>query len=126
MNRRDVAGYVSTIRNPTGPRETLQATSLRPVHVTTHTCAAPPSTNNSTPAMKLASCEPRNTAAFAISSGWPMRPSGTIGRELALDSLALLFRFSQSIENWSVDRAWTDRVDANLAVFQVLSPASGE
>src|SRR5262245_16792862 len=41
------------------------------------TCANPPSTNSSTPVMKLASSDARNTTALAISSGLPSRPIGT-------------------------------------------------
>jgi hypothetical protein len=43
-----------------------------------YTCADPPSTNNSTPATKLASSDARNTAALPISSGRPILPRGTI------------------------------------------------
>ena len=42
-----------------------------------YTCAMPPSANNSMPVTKLESSEARKTATFAISSGCPMRPSGT-------------------------------------------------
>src|SRR4029077_4325694 len=45
---------------------------------TPQTWAKPPSTNNSTPVIKLLSSDARNTAAFAISSGLPSRPSGTV------------------------------------------------
>lgn len=43
-----------------------------------YTWAAPPSTNNSVPVMKLLSSEARNTRALPISSGVPRRPRGTV------------------------------------------------
>ena len=42
-----------------------------------HQCAVqPPSTNSSVPVTKDESSLARNSAAFATSSGWPMRPMG--------------------------------------------------
>src|ERR1700748_3246318 len=46
--------------------------------MTVQIAADPPSTNNSTPATKLESSEARKSAALAISSAVPIRPSGTI------------------------------------------------
>src|SRR5579864_4736818 len=41
-------------------------------------CALPPSTNSSMPVTKLESSEARNNAAFATSSGSPIRPMGMV------------------------------------------------
>src|ERR1700686_3550899 len=50
-------------------------------------CAKPPSTNSSIPVTKLLSSEARNTTAFAISSGCPNRPIGTVAIMAALNCL---------------------------------------
>lgn len=42
-----------------------------------YTCAKPPSPSNSIREAKLLESDARHTTAFAISSGLPMRPSGT-------------------------------------------------
>src|SRR6266545_4358035 len=42
-----------------------------------HAAVTPPSTGRATPVMNDASSESRKRAALAISSGWPVRPSGT-------------------------------------------------
>src|SRR3984893_7473322 len=50
------------------------------------TWARPPSTNNSMPVTKLESSEARNNAAFATSSGSPMRPIGMVDTIRAITS----------------------------------------
>jgi hypothetical protein len=42
----------------------------------------PPETEICSPAVHAASSEAKNTAAFAISSGWPLRPSGVLATNI--------------------------------------------
>src|SRR5215470_1735366 len=68
----DVLPIIRGAPRPAGPqpRDGLQRAPL-------HAAVTPPSTGSATPVTNDASSERRNSAAFAISSGRPVRPSGT-------------------------------------------------
>src|SRR5437870_13796696 len=88
-------------------------------------CAAPPSTNSSVPVTKLLSSEARKTAARAISSGVPKRPSTTLAIRLAL-SCSPTLGLRQAIHDRRVDRSWTDSVHADLSFLQIKNPGASE
>ncbi|PYQ48997.1 MAG: hypothetical protein DMF78_19615 [Acidobacteria bacterium] len=80
-------GFPSAPSKPSTARRSSTSNPCSPAPVTSNcvrsgiadqTCAKPPSTNSSVPVTKLLSSEARNTTAFAISSGLPSRPSGTM------------------------------------------------
>src|SRR6516164_8056364 len=86
----------------------------------------PPSTNSSIPVMKLLSSEARNTAAFATSSGVPIRPSGTEAMTFAFISSICSRVPPGLVEARRFGRTGADGVHADLAMPQVGGPAAGE
>src|SRR5258708_6917071 len=98
----------------------------------TYTCACPPSTNSSIPVIKLLSSEARNTTALAISSGSPHRPSGMVGRRLALNSSLLVIGVLVGPGLMALTRIWRacrsrvqlrakERTAALVALYTLLS-----
>src|SRR6202007_1751900 len=71
---------------PAARAEGLYATAMEDRRDADQTCPLPPSTNSSMPVTKLESSEARNSTAFAISSGSPMRPIGMVDTIRAMAS----------------------------------------
>ena len=82
------------------------------------TCVSPPSTQRSTPVMKLESSDARKSGAVAISRGRPKRPNGTIV------AMASFHSCGARLGKWCIARPRTDHIDANITVLQLHRPTA--
>src|ERR1700681_357096 len=87
----------------------------------------PPSTARSTPVIYELSSEARNTTAAAISSGLPLRPSGICEVNWATACSACSAVRPVVVANaGGIDCSGAHTIHADLAVFQLHSPAARE